>query len=122
MLGLETWIKDYDTFLAIVNGGIVPAGHLASWFDKKFAFMYLRHYTGKDKNPEVSFGGIFGKPEGRILLVDDVSDTGETFIRAKELLPQADTFALFIKPATKFVPDYYGRKESRWLIYPWERE
>lgn len=56
----------------------------------------------------------------RVLLVDDVSDTGKTL-----QFPKKQGFhiaTLFIKPQTKTMPDFYAASVENdvWIVYPWE--
>lgn len=60
-----------------------------------------------------------------VLLVDDVSDTGESLLEIKKYLQSKDPRSLtvatiHIKPWSKFVPDYYVESTDAWIIYPWE--
>ena len=63
----------------------------------------------------------------KLLLVDDVSDGGDTFEVAVSHLhergPPAEirTAVLHHKTVSSFVPDFYAAEvtEWRWLIYPW---
>jgi len=62
----------------------------------------------------------------RVLLFDDVDDTGETMEFAGEYLtfygPSSITTAtLFHKPHSKFKPDFYGVETSAWIIFPHEK-
>jgi len=63
----------------------------------------------------------------RILIVDDVSDSGSTLLEAvkitKRLKPaKIVTATLFYKPRTKFIPDYFTKKfaDDIWIVHPWE--
>ena len=63
----------------------------------------------------------------KILLVDDVSDTGKTFIRGIKYLKDLGaeeivTASLYIKPWTKFLPDYHGKSTDRWIIWPFDMQ
>ncbi len=62
-----------------------------------------------------------------VLLVDDVSDTGGTFMDVikSQIEPKKPrrvcTASLHIKPWTRFVPDLFVRKFDGWIVYPWEK-
>jgi hypoxanthine phosphoribosyltransferase len=61
----------------------------------------------------------------RVLIVDDITDTGESMRVAKEYVETMNP--LVVKTATlrhinggRFTPDYYGDEISwRWVIFPW---
>jgi hypoxanthine phosphoribosyltransferase len=61
----------------------------------------------------------------RVLVVDDITDTGESMIVAmdyvKEKTPlEVKTAALRHIEGSKFTPDYYGDMITwRWVIFPW---
>jgi len=63
----------------------------------------------------------------RVLLVDDVSDSGDTFqttirhLRERGEPAELKTAVLHHKRVSSFVPDYYVEEvvEWRWIIYPW---
>jgi hypoxanthine phosphoribosyltransferase len=66
---------------------------------------------------------IHGK---KILVVDDVTDTGKTLSLAVEYLKclkpaEIKTAVLQHKICSDFVPDYYAKKivKWRWIVYPW---
>ena len=60
-----------------------------------------------------------------ILLVDDISDTGKTFIRGTKYLQElgansVTTASLFIKPWTKYIPDFYTKEVHDWVVFPFD--
>ncbi|RLI86232.1 MAG: phosphoribosyltransferase, partial [Archaeoglobales archaeon] len=79
--------------------------------------------TGKAKITQPLTVDLTGK---RVLVVDDVADTGETVeLVAKHVMEKnakdVRTAVLDFKHTSKFVPDYYAREmESwKWIVYPW---
>ncbi|HSB47358.1 MAG TPA: phosphoribosyltransferase [Candidatus Bilamarchaeum sp.] len=62
----------------------------------------------------------------RILLVDDVADSGRSLTAAKEYLRAKGAGEIRIatihyKPGSSFRPDYYMMTTTSWVAYPWER-
>lgn len=61
----------------------------------------------------------------RVLIVDDITDTGESMKVAKEYVETMNplvvkTAALRHITGSKFTPDYFGDEISwRWVIFPW---
>jgi hypoxanthine phosphoribosyltransferase len=64
----------------------------------------------------------------RILVVDDVWDTGTTVVAVRDRLrragARADVAVLHYKPArSRFPedgPDFYADATDAWVVYPWE--
>ena len=61
----------------------------------------------------------------KTLIVDDITDTGESMMIAKEFVEKLSpqeirTAAIFHIKTSKFVPDYYGKKiDWIWVMWPW---
>jgi len=63
----------------------------------------------------------------RILVVDDVADTGKSLALVRTHLKEEGATevriaTIYYKPWSVVVPDWYERKTSRWIIFPWERK
>ncbi len=62
----------------------------------------------------------------RVLVADDVADTGHTLRLVREVLVQhvaeARTAVLYRKPRSVVVPDYAWREIDRWAVFPWSAE
>lgn len=61
-----------------------------------------------------------------VLVVDDVADSGHSLrvvtshLRRKGAR-EIKVCTLYLKPTSVFKPDFYARKTSKWIIFPWER-
>ncbi len=118
-----------DAIVTIARGGYVPARLLCDFLDIAIlSSIRIEHYTGARKKPQA----LLVEPlnitvrNKHILLVDDVSDSGDTFALAiKHLQSHAPltvkTAVLHHKTTSTVTPDYYGHKivKWRWIIYPW---
>ena len=119
-----------DMIVAIGRGGYIPGRILADLLGlMDLVGIRIEHYHGARKGAAARIRqplsiGIGGR---RILLLDDVSDTGETFEVALEHLrengaaEQMHTAAIHHKIVSRIEPDFYARKivKWRWIIYPW---
>jgi len=61
----------------------------------------------------------------RILLFDDVADTGESLLFVKDYLhslgiENIKTATIFYKPHSKIKPDFFAGETSDWIIFPYE--
>jgi hypoxanthine phosphoribosyltransferase len=119
-----------DLIVAIGRGGYVPARLLCDYLDiMDLTSIKVEHYLpGADQQeqtvirypPKADIRGL------RVLLVDDVNDSGDTLVAATEHLwtfQPADvrTAVMHEKTVTSITADYSARKviKWRWLIYPW---
>lgn len=119
-----------DIIIAIGRGGYMPARLLSDYFGiMDLTTVKIEHYRGSYKHPEAVVkypltADVNGK---RILLVDDVSDSGDTFAIALTHIAEHGTpehirtAVLHHKTTSIFLPDFYAQKvvKWRWLIYPW---
>jgi hypoxanthine phosphoribosyltransferase len=119
-----------DLIVAISRGGLIPARVLAdqlNLFD--LATLKVEHYHAMHKEPcALVRYPLMAEVEGRrVLLVDDVSDTGDSLeLAIAHLLQrgqpaQLNSAVLHHKQVSRFVPDYFAAKviDWRWIIYPW---
>ncbi|MBT3284420.1 phosphoribosyltransferase [Candidatus Bathyarchaeota archaeon] len=118
-----------DLMIAISRGGFDPARIMSDQLNiRKLASLQIIYYTGlntKRDKPEVLFP-LNAQVEGlRVLVVDDVSDSGNSLIAVKKYVEDRGAVevrlaTLHHKPWSKFKPDYYAEEVSKWIIYPWE--
>jgi len=64
--------------------------------------------------------------EARVLIVDDVADTGATLQLVQQFcaghVAQARTAVLYEKPGSVVKPDFVWRRTDRWINFPWSSE
>lgn len=117
----------FDIIVAIGRGGLT-FGHLLSDFLRiPICSITIQSYTDIQKQGEVHITeelslGISGK---RVLLVDDIADTGTTLKRATLYLRGFDpstitTATLFYKPHSSVRPDYFAKQTTKWILQPFE--
>lgn len=120
-----------DMVVAIARGGFVPARILCDYLGvMELASFRIEHYRGQSMEPQARVRhplNVDVKSKA-VLVVDDLSDTGETFELAARHLrelgaAQVRTAALHYKQHSRFEPDYYAQRirKWRWLSYPWAR-
>jgi hypoxanthine phosphoribosyltransferase len=61
----------------------------------------------------------------KVLLVDDIADSGKTLKAAKMYLQEHKAkdikiATLYAKPTSEIEPDFYEKKTSKWVVFPWE--
>ncbi|MEB3788735.1 MAG: phosphoribosyltransferase [Desulfurococcales archaeon] len=136
--GLSQEIKDSgwrpDVVVAVARGGYVPARLLCDFLDiTDLLSVQSQHWTEAARAAEKA---ILKYPykvdmEGKnVLVVDDIVDTGETLLLARDYIRrewrpvEVKVAALqWISPVAKFEPDYYYLevRDWTWFQYPWTR-
>ena len=96
-----------DCVVGIADGGIVPASLLAHQLGLPLRLLRI-NYRAPDNSPRHSapilLADIQSLPEGaRILLVDDVSVSGQTLALARELLKGYEVITFTLKGMADFV-------------------
>lgn len=61
----------------------------------------------------------------RVLVVDEIADTGNSLKLVKEHLfekgaKEVKIATVYYKPWSIIKPDYYEKETSRWVVFPWE--
>lgn len=118
-----------DILVALARGGWVIARIVSDMLEiEQVTDMHVSFYTdiNRTKKEPIILEDL-GKDvsDKRVLVIDDVSDTGESLIKVlgylKEKRPlEIKTATVYIKPWTKYVPDYYVKEFDGWIIYPYE--
>lgn len=124
-------LPSIDAILAIARGGLTFAHHLAEKLEiREVGCIGVSSYENRRKVSSPSFSTPLILPSGKekILIVDDISDTGETLStllnHLKNLYPTRKffTFTLFVKPTTSFLPDFYLHTTPHWVSFFWEKK
>jgi len=119
-----------DVVVAIANGGLVPARIIADFIDQlNILVVKIKFYAGpgqKLEKPELVVPIQVDLHGSKVLIVDDVADTGESLIVAVDHVEskgagEVRTATLFYKPWSKIKPDFYAKETEEWIIFPWER-
>lgn len=117
-----------DIVVAVSRGGFDPARILCDQLAiRRLVSVQVEAYDGMVKRPEPVVilpvnADLGGK---RVLMADDVSDSGASLLVAREHLVERGASevriaTLHIKPWSRFVPDYYAESVDAWVVYPWE--
>ncbi len=124
--------RDYDLVLAISRGGLVPAGMLAYRLDLREILVagveFYRTDGGTHAEPRFLQFPPPGLLEGqRVLVVDEVWETGETMAavlaRVRAAGGQPTSAVLHFKPGQSRVagrPDHAAAEVEDWVRYPYK--
>jgi len=104
---LHEQTKDSIRFVTgIPRGGIILAVLYSHRFNIPYMEFMSNHYTD-------------------MLILDDIADTGDTFIDLSDMYPKPKKGVLHYKSSSKFKPHFFAKEISDdygWIVYPWERE
>lgn len=121
--------ETFDRIVALARGGVSISQSLADHLAvKKISVIRSELYTGvetKAKAPIITESLSSNIKGERILLIDDLADTGESLLFAKQYLyahgpSEVKTATLASKPWTKLEPDFFVFSSKAWIIFPWE--
>jgi uncharacterized protein len=131
-VGIE---RDYDALLVVTRGGMVPACLVSERLDlRNILVAAVQLYLGVGKTLDAPVFMQFpndtllaGK---RVLIVDDVWDSGRTAVAVRERVRVAGgdphVAVLHYKPrASRYPsdrPDYFAEITDDWIVYPWDDE
>lgn len=119
-----------DIIVAIGRGGCVPARIVADYLQVfQVTSIKIEHYTmgaQRQRHARIRYPLAVDVSGMNVLIVDDVNDSGDTLILAKEHIDSHEpreirTAVLHHKIVSHFQPDFAARGivKWRWLIYPW---
>lgn len=118
-----------DIIIGIARGGWVPARLLSDLLGvNNISSIKVEFYLDVEKTRKKPI--LIQKlpiriSNKRVLLVDDVADTGMSLQLAKTYLLSYKNIELKIatiykKPKSRIEPDYYEKITKNWIVFPWE--
>jgi len=124
----------FDVILIITRGGIILGGILAEALDIRDVLIAAVEFPKSPDIVELAWPTFLQFPSDallrgrRVLIVDDVWDSGRTINTVRGRVEAAGGYAatcvLHYKPArSRFpdrAPDFFGALTDRWIVYPWE--
>ena len=118
-----------DLIIAISRGGLVPARIVADFMlQRELICLRAEHWGVGEKLPErVNItGSTPDLTSKKILVVDDVADSGDTLQEITRHLKEkgasmVKTAVLHYKKTSTCKPDYWAEEMDEWLwiVYPW---
>ena len=123
---------DPEILIGIARGGMIPAGALTYALGVKLTdAINVEFYTDVAKTlpdpvllaPMLDIDSIKGK---RVLVVDDVADSGKTLALVLDLLrkfgAEVRSQVIYAKPTTIVEPDFVWKRTDKWIVFPWSAE
>jgi len=125
----------FDTILCLARGGMRPGDILSRIFDKPLAIMSTSSYRAEAGTVQghLDIARYITTPKGeiagRVLLVDDLADSGHTLHKVVDLLrtsykpiTELRTAVIWTKGVSTFTPDYFVEflPTNPWIHQPFE--
>ena len=125
---------EFDQILCLARGGMRPGDVLSRVFDKPLAIMSTSSYRSDAGTIQgrLDIAKTITMPKGelagRVLLVDDLADSGITLravverLRSNEAISELRSAVVWVKQASTYTPDYFVEMlpTSPWIHQPFE--
>ena len=123
----------WKAIVAITRGGLVPAAIIARELGVRNieTVCIASYHEYKDQGDLEVIKGLSddliaaGGPGGEgVLVIDDLTDTGKTALKVREMLPKAHIATVYAKPTGRAAADTFVTEVSQdtWIYFPWDME
>jgi hypoxanthine phosphoribosyltransferase len=121
--------KSYSQIIAIARGGFYLGDYLSRRLNLPLSVIVTQSYNQDNQQGNLSIGNLsyITSPVQKVLLVDDLLDTGVTMITVKDMLEktwgvEVDTAVIWQKFHSQFQADYYHSitPSDYWIEQPFE--
>jgi xanthine phosphoribosyltransferase len=119
----------FDAMVSITRGGLVPAAIVAREIGiRVIESICIASYQEDNRQGGLQILKGLGQElkkmgdGARVLVVDDLVDTGTTFKVVRELLPKAHFATVYAKPLGRPLVDTFITEVSQdtWIYFPWD--
>ena len=124
-----TGLGPFDALVAITRGGLVPAAIVARELNIRVVeSVAVKSYDHQNQGGVKVLKAIAqdildkAKAGGKILIVDDLVDTGATARAVRDMLPGAHFATVYAKPKGREMVDTFITEVSQdtWIFFPWD--
>ncbi len=101
---------DFEGFLAVERGGLIPAAKLAY-------MLGIKHIHAIKIDSPYSLGD-----HDSWLIIDDIVDTGRTILTLRNVYKRTRIATVYARETSRHSTDFYGKiiRHEEWLSFPWE--
>ncbi len=119
----------FEAVVAIARGGLVPAAIVARELNiRTVESVAIKSYDHQNQGqikvlkPMAQAILDVAKNGGKVLIVDDLVDTGATARVVREMLPGAHFATVYAKPKGREMVDTFITEVSQdtWIFFPWD--
>ncbi|MEM7290256.1 MAG: xanthine phosphoribosyltransferase [Pseudomonadota bacterium] len=128
--GISETNGEWKAVVSITRGGLVPAAIIARELGVRNieTICIASYHEYKDQGElvilkDISKSLVEETDSGKqILVIDDLTDTGATAKKVREILPNAHFATVYAKPSGKPTVDTYVTEVSQdtWIYFPWD--
>jgi len=119
-----------DAIVAIARGGLTLAHAISQGLDiRKVETLRTELYDGDQKREVISIEGECVLENcARVIVVDDIADSGETLYAVMQELQKRfplisfESATLFYKKTASIEPNYWIKEADEWIDFFWERD
>lgn len=115
----------YNKIIAVSRGGLLPAGIISYELDiRNTEVVNMSTYDGEKQRQQNAFEikpAEVGVVDEQTLVIDDLSDTGNTFNLLRQMFPKACFVSVYAKSKGKPSVDIFAREmPDSWIVFPWD--
>ena len=120
-----------DVIVGVSRGGLIPARIMSDLLETpKLANVTAEFYVNvaeTKREPSITQPVSLPVKDEKVLVVDDVADTGESLKLVNLHLKNQGASeiriaTIYYKPWSVIVPHYYEKETRCWIVFPWERK
>jgi xanthine phosphoribosyltransferase len=122
--------QSFDAILGIARGGLSMAQMLGEYYSLRE--VYAINTIGYDNTEKKASVEVFNVPDlksaKKVLVVDDIVDSGDTLVQVLKVLNEAYptvtffTATLFYKKTAKIAPTWYIKEPKGWIEFFWSED
>jgi hypoxanthine phosphoribosyltransferase len=120
-----------EVIVGVSRGGWIPARIMSDLLETpKLANVTAEFYVGvaeTKREPTITQPVSVSVKDKKVLVVDDVADTGESLKLVNSHLKnqgasEIKIATIYYKPWSVIVPHYYEKETRCWIVFPWEQK
>ena len=113
-----------EKLILISRGGLIPGSIIANYLGiQDIDVIALKTYQNRKRSSDIK---VFKRIKSlkKLVVIDDLVDSGETAKIVKEMMPNSKFVVLYAKTSGKKQADLhlYDFKDKDWLVFPWEQD
>ena len=113
-----------EKLILISRGGLIPGSIIANYLGiQDIDVIALKTYANRKRSSDIK---VFKRIKSlkKLVVIDDLVDSGETAKIVKEMMPNSKFVVLYAKTSGKKQADLhlYDFKDKDWLVFPWEQD